>query len=114
MSHADGCTAATSNSRFHSSNSDLPWLWRQRLKLETPALTYRVDSRHLLARFLLSSGWLRQGEKIMRESITPILYVIIVVAMTLLYVDYDNIELLKHPLNALHSLSTPHDEADED
>ncbi len=50
----------------------------------------------------------------MRETITPILYVIIVVAMTLLYVDYDNIELLKHPLNALHSLSTPQDQADED
>jgi hypothetical protein len=53
-------------------------------------------------------------QKNMRESITPILYVIIVVAMTLLYVDYDNIELLKHPLNALHSLSTAHDAADED
>ena len=50
----------------------------------------------------------------MRESITPILYVIIFVTMTLLYVDYQNIELLKHPLNALHSLSTSHDEADED
>ena len=50
----------------------------------------------------------------MRESITPILYVIIVVAMTLLYVDRDNIELLKHPLTALHSLSTAHETADED
>ena len=50
----------------------------------------------------------------MRESITPILYVIIVATMTLLYVDYGNIELLKHPINALHSLSTPHEEADED
>jgi hypothetical protein len=50
----------------------------------------------------------------MRESITPILYVIIVATMTLLYVDYENIELLKHPLNALYSLSAPHDEADED
>jgi len=50
----------------------------------------------------------------MREAITPILYVIIVATMTLLYVDYQNIELLKHPLNALHSLSTVHDEADED
>lgn len=55
----------------------------------------------------------RQKEN-MRESITPILYVIIVIAMTLLYVDYGNIELLKHPINALHSLSTAHDEADED
>jgi hypothetical protein len=50
----------------------------------------------------------------MRESLTPILYVIIVATMTLLYVDYENIELLKHPLNALHSLSTAHGEADED
>lgn len=51
---------------------------------------------------------------IMRESITPILYVIIAAALTLLYVDYENIELLKHPLNALHSLSTTHDEAADD
>ncbi len=50
----------------------------------------------------------------MRESITPILYVIIVATITLLYVDYGNIELLKHPLNALYSLSTAHDEADDD
>ncbi len=50
----------------------------------------------------------------MRESITPILYVILVATMTLLYVDFGNIEFLKHPLNALHSLSTTHDEADED
>ena len=50
----------------------------------------------------------------MRETLTPILYVIIIAVMTLLYVDYENIELLKHPLNALHSLSTAHDAADED
>ena len=50
----------------------------------------------------------------MRDSITPILYVIIVVVMTLLYVDRENIELLKHPLTALHSLSTAHETADED
>jgi hypothetical protein len=50
----------------------------------------------------------------MRESITPILYVIIVATMTLLYVDFQNIELLKHPINALHSLSMAHDQADED
>ena len=50
----------------------------------------------------------------MRETITPILYVIIVVTMTLLYVDYQNIELLKHPLNALHSFSATNREADED
>ena len=50
----------------------------------------------------------------MRESITPILYVIVVIAMTLLYVDHENIELLKHPINALHSLSTANDEADKD
>jgi hypothetical protein len=53
-------------------------------------------------------------QKIMRESLTPILYVIIVVTMTLLYVDYENIELLKHPLNALHSFSATHHEANED
>jgi hypothetical protein len=50
----------------------------------------------------------------MRDSITPILYVIIVATMTLLYVDRENIELLKHPINALYSLSAAHDEADED
>jgi hypothetical protein len=52
--------------------------------------------------------------EIMRENITPILYVVIVATMTLLYVDYDNIEILKHPIDALYSLSTPHIEADED
>jgi hypothetical protein len=49
----------------------------------------------------------------MRESITPILYMIIVVTMTLLYVDRENIEILKHPLTALHSLSTAHETAHE-
>ncbi len=50
----------------------------------------------------------------MRESITPILYVIIVATITLLYADHENIELLKHPLNALYSLSAAPDEADQD
>ncbi len=50
----------------------------------------------------------------MRETITPILYVIIVATITLLYADVENIELLKHPLNALYSLSTASDEADQD
>ena len=50
----------------------------------------------------------------MRDSITPALYVIIVATITLLYVDYENIELLKHPLNSLYSLSTAQDQADED
>jgi hypothetical protein len=50
----------------------------------------------------------------MRESLSPLLYVIIVATMTLLYVDYENIELLKHPLNALYYFSTAHDAADED
>jgi hypothetical protein len=59
-------------------------------------------------------GVIKMRPRTMRESITPILYVIIVVTMTLLYVDYENIELLKHPLNALHSFSTAHPEADED
>jgi hypothetical protein len=83
---------------------------------EAPARTFlsRIKRRHLLACFLLSPLCPRRGKKNMRESLTPILYVIIVIAMTLLYVDYDNIELLKHPLNALHSLSTAHDEADDD
>jgi hypothetical protein len=57
---------------------------------------------------------IKMRQKIMRESLTPILYVIIVVTMTLLYVDYENIELLKHPLNALHSFSATHHEANED
>ncbi len=50
----------------------------------------------------------------MRESITPILYVIIVATITLLYIDYRNIELLKHPLNTLYSRSAAPDEADQD
>jgi len=41
----------------------------------------------------------------MRDSITPALYVIIVATITSLYVDYKNIELLKHPPNSLYSLS---------
>ena len=50
----------------------------------------------------------------MRDSITPALYVIIVATITLLYVDYENIERLKHPLNSLYSLSAAQDQADED
>jgi hypothetical protein len=50
----------------------------------------------------------------MRDSITPVLYVIIIATITLLYVDYENIELLKHPLNSLYSLSVAQDQADED
>jgi len=50
----------------------------------------------------------------MRDTITPVLYVIIVATITLLYVDYENIELLKHPLNSLYSLSAGQDQADED
>ena len=50
----------------------------------------------------------------MRDGIQPILYVIIVATITLLYVDYENIELLKHPLNSLYSLSATPDEADDD
>jgi hypothetical protein len=50
----------------------------------------------------------------MRDSITPTLYVIIVATITFLYVDYKNIELLKHPLNSLYSLSAAHAQADDD
>ena len=50
----------------------------------------------------------------MRDSITPALYVIIVATITFLYVDYENIELLKHPLNSLYSLSAAQAQADED
>jgi hypothetical protein len=50
----------------------------------------------------------------MRDSITPVLYVIIVATITFLYVDYKNIELLKHPLNYLYSLSAAQAQADED
>ena len=57
---------------------------------------------------------MRDGLKIVRESVTALLYVIIVATMTLLYVDSENIELLKHPLNALHSLSAAQDQADPD
>ena len=50
----------------------------------------------------------------MRDSITPVLYVIIVGTITFLYVDYKNIELLKHPLNSLYSLSAAQAQVDED
>jgi hypothetical protein len=50
----------------------------------------------------------------MRDSITAVLYVIIVATITLLYVDYENIELLKHPLDSLYSLSAAQNQADED
>ena len=50
----------------------------------------------------------------MRDSITPVLYAIIVATITFLYVDYKNIELLKHPLNSLYSLSAAQAQADED
>jgi hypothetical protein len=50
----------------------------------------------------------------MRDSIPPVLYVIIVATITFLYVDYKNIELLKHPLNSLYSLSASQAQADED
>jgi hypothetical protein len=57
---------------------------------------------------------MRDKVNFIRESATALLYVIIVTAITLLYVDYDNIELLKHPIDSLHSLSAVHDQADED
>ena len=57
---------------------------------------------------------MRDNAKLIRESVTALLYVIIVAAITLLYVDYNNIEFLKHPLDSLHSLSAAHDQADAD
>ncbi len=51
--------------------------------------------------------------KNMRQTITPILYVIIAATITLLYADFQNIALLKHPLTALYSLSPAQDEADD-
>jgi hypothetical protein len=57
---------------------------------------------------------MRDSAKLIRESVTALLYVIIVATMTLLYVDYDNIEFLKHPIDSLHSLSAVQDQADED
>ena len=57
---------------------------------------------------------MRDKIKLVGESATALLYVIIVAAMTLLYVDYDNIELLKHPIDSLHSLTAVQDQADED
>ena len=57
---------------------------------------------------------MRDKFKHIGESAAALLYVIIVATMTLLYADYDNIELLKHPLDSLHSLSSVQDQADED
>jgi len=57
---------------------------------------------------------MRDNVKLIQESVTALLYVIIVATITLLYVDYDNIEFLKHPLDSLHSLSAAHDQADTD
>jgi hypothetical protein len=57
---------------------------------------------------------MRRNIKIIRESIIALFYVIIVATITLLYVDYENIELLKHPLNSLYSLSAAQDQADKD
>ena len=57
---------------------------------------------------------MRDSVKLIRESVTALLYVIIVATITLLYVDYDNIEFLKHPLDSLHSLSAAPNQADED
>jgi hypothetical protein len=50
----------------------------------------------------------------MRDSIPPVLYVITVATITFLYVDYKNIERLKHPLNSLYSLSAPQAQAAKD
>jgi hypothetical protein len=50
----------------------------------------------------------------MRDSITPVLYVIIVATITFLYVDYKNIELLKHPLNSPYSKSVAQAQTDAD
>lgn len=57
---------------------------------------------------------MRDGVKLIRESVTALLYVSVVAIMTLLYVDTDNIEFIKHPLDSLHSLSAAQDQADED
>jgi len=57
---------------------------------------------------------MRDSVKLILESVTALLYVIIVATITLFYVDYDNIEFLKHPLDSLHSLSAVQDQADED
>ena len=57
---------------------------------------------------------MRDKVKLTAESATALLYVIIVAAVTLLYVDYDNIELLKHPIDSLHALTAAQDQADED
>ena len=35
----------------------------------------------------------------MREHVAAFLYVIVITIMTLLYIDYGNIEVLKHPLS---------------
>ena len=57
---------------------------------------------------------MRDSVKFVRECVPALLYVIIVVTITLLYVDHDNIEFLKHPIVSLHALSAVQDQADED
>jgi hypothetical protein len=47
----------------------------------------------------------------MRESLAAFLYVLIVATVTLLYVNYENIEFFKHPLN---SWAATHDQADDE
>jgi len=40
----------------------------------------------------------------MRDKIAAFFYVLIVAVGTLLYVDYENIDLIKHPIDALSAL----------
>jgi len=47
----------------------------------------------------------------MREHVAAFLYVIVIAIMTLLYIDYENIELLKHPLS---TLSSKQDQSDDE
>ena len=51
------------------------------------------------------------GAKLMREHVAAFLYVVVIAVMTLLYIDYENIELLKHPISAF---SATHSQIDDD
>ena len=50
------------------------------------------------------------GARLMREHVAAFLYVIIITVMTLLYIDYENIELLKHPISAFSATHSQFDD----
>jgi hypothetical protein len=50
----------------------------------------------------------------MRDRIAAFLYVVIVTTATLLYADKENVELIKHPLDALAALWSQATDSDVD